>query len=103
MCEEAERLHGWSQSTTKTILRRLVEKKHLSATAVGNSFQYRATRPALRAVLGAADALLENTLEEMTGPLLAHIVRKRRLSDDQIARLRALLDEQQADPEREEG
>lgn len=93
VCEEAGREQGWSSSTVKTLLRRLVEKGHLSTTQVGNSFLYRPTRPALKAVLGAADALLDNVLEGMTGPLLAHMVKKSKLSTEELARLRALIEE----------
>ncbi len=43
---EAEAQQGWAPSTVKTLLRRLVEKRQLKATRVGNSFLY---RPAARA------------------------------------------------------
>src|SRR5688572_32812846 len=92
VCEEACRLHGWSASTVKTILRRLVRKGHLTTTQVGNSFLYRPARPALKAVLGSADALLDNVLEGMTGPLLAQMVKKSRRTPDESVQLRALLD-----------
>ena len=94
--QEAGRAHGWSPSTVKTILRRLVEKGHLSTTQVGNSFLYRPTRPPLKAVLGAADVLLNNLLEGMTGPLLAHMVKKSKLSPEELDQLRALLDRHEA-------
>jgi predicted transcriptional regulator len=96
VCEEAGRAHGWSPSTVKTMLRRLVEKGHLGTTRVGNSFLYRPTRPPLKALLGAADSLLDNVLEGMTAPLLAHMVKKSKLSSEELAGLRALLDEHQA-------
>ena len=90
---EAGRQHGWAVSTVKTILRRLADKGHLKTSRVGNSFLYRPTRPALRSLLGAADALLENAIEGTTGPLLAHMVRKCKLSIGELAELRALLDQ----------
>ncbi|MHC5542002.1 BlaI/MecI/CopY family transcriptional regulator [Singulisphaera rosea] len=99
VCEEAGREQGWASSTVKTMLRRLVEKGHLSTTQVGNSFLYRPTKPALKAVLGAADALLDNVLEGMTGPLLAHMVKKSKLSAEELARLRALIEEHEPSKE----
>jgi len=33
--EEAGKAHGWAPSTTKTLLRRLIEKRHLTATPDG--------------------------------------------------------------------
>ncbi|HXT59367.1 MAG TPA: BlaI/MecI/CopY family transcriptional regulator [Pirellulales bacterium] len=97
VCEEAKGEHGWAPSTVKTLLRRLVEKGHLQTTQVGNSFLYRPTRPALRALERAADTLLRNALEGTVGPLLAHMVKRSQLSDDELAELRALLDERSDD------
>ena len=91
--EEAGTAWGWAPSTTKTLLRRLVDKGHLTATAVGTSYLYRPARPAWPSIAGAADTLLENTLEGMDGKLLAYMVKKSRLTPDDLVQLRALLDE----------
>jgi len=91
--EEGGRLHGWATSTVKTILRRLVAKGYLQTTRVGNSFLYRPARPALKSLLAAADDLLENAVEGTTGPLLVHMVKRSRLSAEELAKLRALLDQ----------
>ena len=89
--EEAREAHGWAPTTTKTLLRRLVEKKHLTATPVGSSFLYRPARPAWQSLAGAADTLLENTLEGLDGKLLAYMVKKSRLTPEDLAELRAIL------------
>ena len=91
--EEARRSQGWAPSTTKTLLRRLLDKGYLSATAIGTSYLYRPARPAWHSLAGAADTLLENTLEGMDGRLLAYMVKKSKLSVDDLAQLRALLDQ----------
>jgi BlaI family transcriptional regulator, penicillinase repressor len=95
--EEARQSHGWAPTTTKTLLRRLVEKSHLSVTPVGTSYLYRPARPAWQSLAGAADTLLENTLEGMDGKLLAYMVRKSRLTPDDLAQLRAVLDDHATD------
>ena len=98
----AERLRGsraasrLAPSTTKTLLRRLVEKRHLTATPVGTSYLYRPARPAWQSLAGAADTLLDNTLEGLDGKLLAYMVKKSRLTPDDLAQLRAVLDEHAA-------
>ncbi len=89
--QEAGRLHVMSASTVKTHLRRLVEKGFLATTRVGNSFLYRPSRPALGSLYRAADRLLENTLAGTTGPLLAYMVKKSKLSADELEQLRELL------------
>src|SRR5580658_8458022 len=91
--EEAGAIHGWAPSTTKTLLRRLVEKRHLQVTPVGTSYLYRPARPAWQSLAGAADTLLENTIEGLDGKLLAYMVKKSRLTPDDLAQLRAILDE----------
>ena len=100
--EEAGQAFGWAPSTTKTLLRRLVDKGHLTATAVGTSYLYRPARPAWQSIAGAADTLLDNTLEGMDGKLLAYMVKKSRLTSDDLAQLRALLDEHGEGEEGEE-
>src|SRR3954454_15137539 len=94
--EEVGRVHGWAPTTTKTVLRRLVDKGHLTATAVGSSFLYRPARPAWPSLAGAADTLLDNTLEGMDGKLLAYMVKKSRLTPEDLAQLRSLLDQHSA-------
>jgi len=87
-----DREFSWSASTIKTLLRRLVEKGHLTTRRVGNSFLYRPSRSARKALRRAADALLENASEGTVAPLLAYMVKKSRLSTEELAELRGLLD-----------
>jgi predicted transcriptional regulator len=93
--EEAGREQGWAPTTTKTLLRRLVDKGHLAVTAVGTSYLYRPSRPAWASLAGAADTLMGNTLEGLDGRLLAYMVKKSKLSPGDLAELRALLDQQE--------
>ena len=93
---EAGEEHGWSVSTVKTMLRRLVEKGYLKAKPVGNSFLYRPAKSAIASLTKAADTLLENALEGTTGPLLAHMVKKSELSNEEVQELRALLDQHES-------
>lgn len=84
--------HGMSVSTVKTHLRRLVEKGQLTTTRVGNSFLYEATEAPLPNLFEAADSLLDKALDGTTAPLLAYMVKKSKLSNDELAELRAMLD-----------
>ena len=89
----AEAEHGWSPSTTKTLLRRLVDKRQLKTSQVGNSFLYRPARPVLKTLCAAADNLLDHAVEGTVGPLLLHMARRGRLSSAELAELRAMFEE----------
>jgi len=92
--EETRRAHDWAPSTAKSVLRRLVDKGYLTTTQVGNCYVYRPTATALQGLLGAADTLLETVLEGTTGVVLSHLVKNSRLSADELADLRTVLDAQ---------
>lgn len=85
--------HGWAPTTVKTYLSLLVEKGHLTATRVGNSFLYKPKSAPLKSLRAAADTLLEKVLGGTGGPLLAYMIGKSRLTAAEIADLRRLLDE----------
>src|SRR5579863_3949029 len=87
-CEQ----HSWTPATVKTILKRLVDKGYVATTQVGNGFVYRPAQTALSALQSAADTLLTNTVEGMTGPLLAHMVERTSLSEDDLDSLQKLID-----------
>jgi len=84
--------HSWTPATVKTLLKRLVEKGYVSTTKVGNGFVYRPAQPALSALQSAADALLTNTVDGLTGPLLAHMVERVALSEEDLDTLQKLID-----------
>ncbi len=101
--EEAGRVHGWTPTTTKTLLRRLVDKGHLTATPVGTSYLYKPARPAWQSVAGAADTLLNNTLEGMDGKLLLYMMKKSKLSPEDLTQLREVLDQHARGEDEEPG
>lgn len=84
--------HDWTPATVKTMLRRLVDKGYLSATPVGNGFVYRPVENPLTTLRLAADALLENAIEEVTGPLVVHVVEQTELSHAELDALQQLID-----------
>lgn len=84
--------HGWSPPTVKTLLKRLVDKGHLSTTQIGNGFVYRPSYTAISTLRSAADTLLTNAVEGTTGPLLAHMVEQTPLSEGDLDALQKLID-----------
>jgi BlaI family transcriptional regulator, penicillinase repressor len=84
--------YSWTPATVKTLLRRLVDKGYVSTTRVGNGFVYRPARSALSALQSAADTMMTNVVEGVTGPLLAHMVERVSLSEDDIDALQKLIE-----------
>ena len=84
--------HSWTPATVKTILKRLVDKGYVTTTRVGNGFVYRPAQTALSTLQSAADALVTNAVEGVTGPLLAHMVERMPLSDADLDSLQKLID-----------
>ncbi|MFO1076781.1 MAG: BlaI/MecI/CopY family transcriptional regulator [Planctomycetota bacterium] len=96
----AGKRHGWSASTIKTLLRRLVDKGQLRTRAVGNSLLYRPSLTVHRALQESADALLERSVDGAMGPLLQYLVRKSRLSAGDLDELHKLIEARRAEEER---
>ncbi len=96
---EASEAFGWSTSTVKTLLRRLVEKGHLRTRRVGNSFLYSKASSPLRTLRRAGETLLDRASEGTVGPLLAHLVKRSQLSREDLDELRSLIDEKDEEEE----
>lgn len=84
---------GWAPTTVKTYLSLLVDKGHLTATRVGNSFLYKPKVSLLNSLRQAADSLMEKSLGGTGGPLLAYMIGKSSLTAEEIDDLRRLLNE----------
>ncbi len=84
--------NSWTPATVKTLLKRLVDKGYVSTTRVGNGFVYRPARTALSTFQSAADTLMTNAVEGVTGPLLVHLVERTSLSENDLNSLQKLID-----------
>jgi BlaI family transcriptional regulator, penicillinase repressor len=84
--------NSWTPATVKTILKRLVDKGYVSTTRVGNAFVYRPARTALSAFQSAVDTLMTSAVEDVTGPLVVHMVERTTLSEDDLDVLQKLID-----------
>lgn len=90
---ETAKTEGWAHNTTKTIIRRLMDKGQLKARQVGNSYLYEPAGTALATLLAAADSFLNNMLEGTTGLVISHMLEKSNLSEEELAKLRQLIDD----------
>lgn len=82
-----------ARNTVQTMLARLHERGWLSAREEGNAFVYRAARPRDGVVETMAERLLHGVFGGSLSGLVAAIVQERALPADEVARLRAIIDE----------
>ena len=87
--------HGWAYSTVKTMLDRLVEKGYAKSRRVGNVYEYSPKVRRQSAVSRVVDDMVERVLEGAWAPLVSRLISQRRLSSQEIAELRAMLDQYQ--------
>jgi BlaI family transcriptional regulator, penicillinase repressor len=88
-------LTSWAPPTVKTMLHRLVKKKVLTYEPQGNRYVYRARAKRSDCVKQVSRSFLERVFGGESALLLAHFLRSARLSPDEIAQLRQMLDEQE--------
>lgn len=85
----------WAPSTIKTMLHRLVKKEVLNYELQGNRYVYRSHVNRSDCVRTASRSFLDRVFGGQSSSLLAHFLRRAKLSADEIAQLRKILDEQE--------
>lgn len=88
--------HQWTASTIKTMLHRLIRKEVLQAEEQGNRYVYRASVKRSACVRQEGRSFLQRVFAGEPASLLAHFMKDSKLSADEIADLRRILDEQEA-------
>ena len=97
--ELARRERGWSESTVKTLLSRLVKKGALQTlpNPDGRGFLYHAAVAETNAMTDRADSLFTTLCASKKGRVILHLVATQPLSRADIQDLRAALDARAAD------
>jgi predicted transcriptional regulator len=83
---------GWTEGTVKVLISRLVKKKALAARAEGRRYHY---SPLLtrEAYVGAeSQGLLNRLFDGRLAPLVMHLSQSDKLSEEDIAELKALVE-----------
>ena len=90
--------HEWAEATVKTLLNRLLNKGAIRADKDGRRYLYspRVQRDAW--LLEESSSLIERLFDGRVAPLVAHFSQHQRLSRDDVAELRKLLEELDDDP-----
>ena len=85
----------WEPATIKTMLNRLVKKGALRFKTEGKRYLYTPAVTRQACVRSEGRSFLDRVFGGAAGPLIAHFVEDARLSKDEIAELRRLLDRKQ--------
>jgi BlaI family transcriptional regulator, penicillinase repressor len=95
--------NGWSAATVKTMLHRLARKGALATEQNGKKYLY---TPAIRrdaCVRQASRSFLDRVFGGDAAPALIHFVKTAKLTDKDVAEIRAMLDKKTNRNEGEQG
>ncbi len=84
---------GWSESTTKTFLHRLVTKNAVHQVDASRPYKYEPAVDERDSMSAAANNLFDHMCAMRAGDTLAKVIQSRDLSQDDIANLQAILAE----------
>lgn len=90
---EIGQAQGWAEGTVKTLINRLLTKQAVAAERDGRRYLY---RPLLRRedyVETESQGLLDRLFDGRLAPLVSHFSERRRLSPEDVAQLRRLIQE----------
>ena len=89
----------WGEATVKTLINRLLKKKALASERVGGRARYAPLVSREDYLTGESQGLLDRLFGGELAPLVAHYARHRALSPKEVARLKRLISELEADDE----
>ncbi len=84
---------GWSESTVKTLISRLLKKNAIRSEREGGRHCYRALIAHADYVQEESQGLLDRLFKGRLTPLVAHFAEHRKLKPEEIKRLRKLLED----------
>jgi len=90
--EALSRRTHWQRETIRTLINRLVQKKAVRFEKKGRQYHYYPAATEAECVKAEARSLLRRFRAGAVEPMLTALVEEERLSAEQIARLKAILD-----------
>ena len=95
--EQAIKKKKWEYQTVKTMLDRLAGKGYLEREKLGPIYLYQPSLPRSQVVAGAIESFMETVLDNTVAPVLQYFVKGQKLSEQEIASLKKLIDEYEDD------
>jgi predicted transcriptional regulator len=90
---EVAAAQGWSEATVKTLLNRLLKKKAIGAEKDGRRYLYRPLVGRDAYLQSESQGLLDRLFDGRLAPLVSHFSQTGKLSEQDIAELRQLIEE----------
>lgn len=90
---ELEQAVGWAKSTTITTLRRMEEKGLVRMEQRGRSKSYTPAVEREQAATAETHSFLDRVYQGSVGLMMSAMARRQELSADEVAQLRAILDQ----------
>lgn len=83
---------GWAPGTVKTLINRLLKKGALQASRSGERYEYRPAVERADYALSESQHLIDRLFQGQVAPLVSHFADRKKLSAQDIARLRELIE-----------
>ncbi len=87
----------WSPRTIKTMLNRLIKKGALGYESIGREYHYFPRISEEECVASHTQSFVDRVFGGETGTMVAAFIKQRRLSEREIAELKAILEEKSLD------
>ena len=84
---------GWSEATVKTLINRLLKKGAIAAAKDGRRYLYRPVLARTAYVAAESQGLVDRLFGGRLAPLVSHFSENRKLSAEDIAELKKLIEE----------
>ena len=89
--------NGWSHRTVRTLINRLVKKNVLGYESLGREYHYFPLVGKEECVAAYTQSFVERVFNGAAGALVAAFIKQQRLSSQEIAELKAMLDGESSD------
>ncbi len=93
LVDELEKSVGWAKSTTITTLRRMEDKGLVRCEQAGRGKAYYPAVEREQAVVAETHSFLDRVYQGSVGLMMSAMARRQELGADEVAQLRAILDE----------
>ncbi|PTT07110.1 BlaI/MecI/CopY family transcriptional regulator [Caulobacter sp. HMWF025] len=84
---------AWGEATVKTLINRLLKKKAIKSERADGRHGYRPLVARSAYVQAESQGLLDRLFEGQLAPMISHFAQHRALKDEEIARLKRLIEE----------